>query len=372
MTATRQLAPITSLRRWLPAALLLLAASFLTLPASGRAALTTVGSPLSRPATLNAADNLAYPGVNTSVMPSTEFPTGVAHTAHYGADTAIWNTAIAGGAAAMPEPGQAVKVRLEGCAQQAPGGPAPLTQIHFQTLSPQADGGVRVDLSSQPFNLPICGRGGASGTTVTTYEPINLCVNAGDYVDFNDEGGFVERFYRAGVPYLVMGAAGGSSLSSFIRGGGTNNGALFSPLDSTAMDGFASSTNQELMLQVVLGTGSDARYVCPGGTKDAPAALAPLHVRPQTDGINSSRVVSVAIYCRPASGCPGTATLSLPSGAVVGHASFALPGGRTGHLPIQVSPSVMRLIRKHHGVKLELSAIYAGQSYSQTITVKIF
>jgi len=35
----------------------------------------------------------------------------------------------------------------------------------------------------------VVGPNGAGGSTVSTYEPVNLCVNKGDYVDFNDEGG---------------------------------------------------------------------------------------------------------------------------------------------------------------------------------------
>jgi hypothetical protein len=331
-----------------------------------------VGSPLAGPATLNTSENLNYAGLYTPVPPNPEAPNGLFHTPHYGADTAIWNTQVAGGRAAMPAGGQAVRIRLEGCAKPAPGGPSPLNQIHFQDLSPLPGGGAKVNISSQSFELPVCGQGGAGPATVSTYEPINLCVNQGDYVDFNDEGGYVPYVYRAGVPYQVLRGATGSSADSFIRGDGTNNGAVFSPTDTTAMDGFAVNADEELLLQVELGTGSDARYVCPGGTKDAPPTLAPLHVRPQTDGINSSRFVSVAIYCRPASGCPGSATLALPSGAVVGRASFSLPGGHTGHVPIQVSASLMRTIRRHHGVSLQLTALYAGQEYSQAIKVRIF
>lgn len=364
-------------RRPALAATLLAAMALLLLPHASRAALTAVGSPLSGPATLNSSDNLGYAGVNTNVLPNAEFPTGVAHTPHFGADTAIWNTALAAGQAAMPQGGQADRIRLEGCAVQAPGGPAPLTQIHFQTLTPVQGGGMKVDLTSQAFDVPVCGQNGAGGSTVTTYEPVNLCVNAGDYVDFNDEGGFVERFYRSGVPYEVLGAARGSALASFLKGGGTNDGAVLTPALTSPMEGWATSQGEELMLQVELGTGPDARYICPGGTKDAPPVLAPVRVSPQTDGVNSSRMVSVAIYCRPTGGCPGTATLVLPStgtgaGKGVGHVRFALPGNHTSHVSIRISPKLMALIRAHHGVATRLVAVVGGQTFTQTVTVKIF
>ncbi|HEY4450088.1 MAG TPA: hypothetical protein VGN13_00660 [Solirubrobacteraceae bacterium] len=337
------------------------------------AALTTFGSPLSAPATLNTAENLNYRGTDTAVLPSAEAPSGVVHTYHYGADTAIWNVAVAGHSAAAPASGQAVEVRLEGCAVPAQGGPAPLTQIHFQALAPTPNGRVKVALTSAGYDIPVCGNGGASGATVTSYEPVNLCVNQGDYVAFNDEGGFVEHSYQSGVPYKVLGSGGGSSFDSFIRGGGTNNGALFSPADTSSMDGFVGSQGRELMMQVTLGTGPDARYVCPGGSKDAPVVYGPISVHPQTDGINHARVASVAIFCRPASGCAGTAALTLAGKRVsIGSASFNLPGSTTSHVPIRLVPQVMRLIRARHGVSATLTVSAAGARVSQAITVKIF
>lgn len=345
----------------------------LAVPCGASAAIVTVGSPLSVPATLNTAENLNYQGTDTQILPTPEVPTGVVHTFHYGADAALWNTVVAGGgAAAMPTAGQAVRISLEGCAVPAPGGPAPLTQIHFQTLSPLPNGGARVNLSSQPFDIPVCGRNGASGSTVSTYEPVNLCVNRGDYVAFNEEGGFVEKSYQSGVRYQVIGNVPGSAFASFIKGNGTNNGAMLSALDTAPMDGFALNMHKELMMQVALGTGSDARYVCAGGTKDAPPVLPPITVHPQTDGVNHRRVVAVAIYCRLMPECRGVATLMLGGGHLgVGRAGFNLRGNKTSHLPIRVAPQVMKLIRAHHGVSTTLVAVVAGKTVTQTINVTI-
>jgi hypothetical protein len=376
MTPIRALTSPLRQSRWLVAAGLIAMAVLLFAPASGRAALITVGSPLSGPATLNTSNNLGYAGSNTAVPPSPEAPTGVVHTPHYGADTAIWNTAIAGGQAAMPEAGQADKILLEGCAQQAQGGPAPLTQIHFQSLSPQPGGALKVELTSQSYELPVCGQHGASGSTVSSYEPVNLCVSRGGYVGFNDEGGFVEGYYRSGVPYEILGSARGSALASFLKGGGTNDGAVFSPLETSAMEGFASVQNEELMMQVQLGTGPDARYVCQGGTKDAPPVLPVIRVSPQTDGINRARIVEIAVYCRPASGCDGTATLSLANAGksaanAVGKTQFSLPGDNTSHVAIRVSPKLLTLIRKHGGVSTTLVAVVGGQTFTQRVEIKI-
>ena len=340
----------------------------LLISSAASATVVTVGSPLSVPATLNTAENLNYPGTNTNVLPTAEIPTGVVHTYHYGADTAMWNSA-----AAMPATGQAVSVKLEGCAKPTAGGPPPLTQIHLQSISPLPGGGARVNLSSQPYDIPVCGQNGASGSTVTTYDPINLCVSAGDYVDLNDEGGFVEHFYQSGVPYQVLGAVRGSTLDSFIRGDGTNNGDVMAASDTSTMDGFAAAQSEELMLQVALGTGADATHICPGGTAGLPPVLPPIRVSPQTDGINSHRIVSIAVYCRPAGGCPGVATLTFAGKvASVGQSAFTLPGNTTSHLPMRVSPRIVSLIRKHHGLHMSLTMTVGGKTITQTVVVKIF
>ncbi len=244
-----------------------LVALFLALaPASSSAAITSFGSPLSEPATLNTAENLSYVGTYTAVPPAPDAPNGVFHTFHYGADTALWNVKLAHGTPRSPATGQALEISLEGCAKAASGGPPPLTQIHFQDVSPLPGGGAKVNLTSAAFVIPICGSHRASGSTVTTYKPLNLCVRRGDYVTFNDEGGYVENVYRAGVPYRVLGRARGSLADSFLRNNGTGNGAIMSSSQTFANEGFTANRGEELMLRVQLGTGGDATHICPGGT----------------------------------------------------------------------------------------------------------
>jgi hypothetical protein len=343
----------------------------LLVPTSASAAVSTFGSPLSVPATLNTAVNLGYAGTNTQILPTAETPSGVYHTYHYGADTAIWNAVLASGDPRASANGQALKVALEGCAVPTPGGPAPLTQIHFQDVSPLAGGGVRVNLTSQPFDIPVCGVNGASGSTVTTYEPTNLCVSRGDFVDFNDEGGYVEHLYQNGVPYRVLGSVAGSTADSFIRGGGTNNGATLSARDTTSMDGFASNPNEELMMQVTLGTGPDANHNCSGGTAGLPPAPPAVSLRAQTDGVNHQRIVAVALYCTVNPECVGSATLSVGSKRY-GRATFNAPAGRTTHVPIRVSPQLMTLIRRTHGVSALLTVTVGSKTFTQTVVVKIY
>ncbi|MHB8532291.1 MAG: hypothetical protein ACYDC2_06195 [Solirubrobacteraceae bacterium] len=371
-----------ALRPRLAAAAVACAAS-LAAPAAGQAAVTTFGSPLSVPATMNTTENLSYTGSGIAV------PGAVIRIAHDGADTALWNVALPEGAPAAPAAGQVTKFSLEGCAQHPPGAPAPLTQIHFQDLSPLPGGGARVNVTSQPFDIPVCGENGASGSTVTSYAPTNFCVAQGDYVDFNDEGGFVPgpggglSPYPSGVPYQVIGAVGGATMNSFVRGGGTNNGATFSPSDNSIHDGFASNPNEELMLQATLATGTDAISSCggtqlPAGVHKPPAVVyPPLRVSRQTDGINAHRIASIAIYCRPAPGCGGMLTLA--AGGFASRArgitkSFRLPGNRTSHLAVRVPNAIVNMARKHRssGVPMKLTVVIEGKTITGSIVLRIF
>jgi hypothetical protein len=326
------------------------------------AATLTFGSPLAVPASKDTANDLGYEGSNV------QLPGSVFHIPHDGADGALWNVRLPAGDPTAPVGGQVVSVRLEGCAER--NGPAPLTQIHFQSLAPTAGGGAKVELTSQAFEIPVCGAGGASGSTVSSYDPINLCVAQGDYVDFNEEGGFVGAQngpppYPAGVPYMVIGGVTGATMDSFIRNNGVGNGAVFSPTDTTNHDGFASNPGEELMLQETLATGPDATPICPGGTKGLPppgsARTGHRHVfpaltipTPQLDGMNIRGVVQVAVYCHAASSCAGTITLhSKPyrgrRSVWLGAAAFVIGAHRTGKARVHLSSLARRMVRNTSG-----------------------
>jgi hypothetical protein len=326
------------------------------------AATLTFGSPMTVPAGRDTANDLAYQGSNVAL------PGSVFHIPHDGADGALWNVRLPAGDPTAPMGGQVVSVRLEGCAKS--NGPSPLTQIHFQSLAPLAGGGAKVELTSQAFDIPVCGVGGASGSTVSSYDPINLCVAQGDYVAFNEEGGFVGAQngpppYPAGVPYMVIGDVTGATMDSFIRNNGVGNGATFSPSDTTSHDGFASNPGEELMLQATLATGPDAAPICPGGTKGLPPpgssrashrhAYPTLTIpTPQLDGMNIRGVVQVAVYCHSASGCTGTITLhSKPhrgSHSVwLGSARFVVGAHRTGKARVHLSSLARRMVRNTPG-----------------------
>jgi hypothetical protein len=211
-----------------PLTLVAALAGFLALPAASHAGYQTFGSDLSSPANM---------------------------TETHGADSAFWSTSLANGSnPAVPALGQVTEVRLKGTVtpNMTPGAPAPLNEVHIQVLRPQPDGSVRVELSSQPFYVPV----GGDPNQVSTWQPINLCAQAGDYIAFNDEGGFDPNYYPSGVPFQVFGRVPGSTTQFYTADNGTKNGAVFK---GTPHHG------QELLMQMTLATGKDATPICPRG-----------------------------------------------------------------------------------------------------------
>lgn len=351
-------------------ALLVAGAGVLAVPAAGQAATTSFGSDLSAPASLD---------TTTAVQPSN----------HYGADTSIWNMVLGNGSRPVaPAAGQIVQVRLKGCAVQPPGVPAPDTQIHIATLRPQGGGAVKViysatDLEGHFFHIPICS-GPADVNTVSTYVPQNLCVNAGDYVAFNDEGGFAPNYYVNGVAYRVLSVAGGSTFDSFIRNNGENIGDTFSPSDRTAHDGFGTTHGAELLLQAVLATGPDATPLCPGGTQGARAVrpgAAPVGYIPGASAapasagknararVNARGVALVSLHCATATRCQGQMSLDRV-GAInqhLGVARFSIAGHGSGKVRLRVGRRVFKQIRHQHG-QMKVGVLVASSPYGPANT----
>ncbi len=333
----------------------------------------TFGSELELTASRDTANDLSYAGSNIQ-LPGTVF-----HINHDGADTALWNVQLPDGPSTAPAGGQVVSIGLEGCAESY--GPPPLTQIHFQDLTPQQGGAEKVKLTSQAFEIPVCGQGGANGQTVSTYHPDDFCVSQGDYVAFNDEGGFVVTSngpppYPNGVPYMVMGVQPGATVDAFVRNDGVGNGATLSPSDSTYHDGFSVNPGEELMLQATLATGSDASMLCPGGTRGRehrptfPSLTIPT---PQHDGMNAYGVVHVSIYCHMSAPCAGEVTLSSRprdgSQAIeLGSAEFTIAAHTTGKAAVHLRALARHMI-KHDAGGLPMTMTLSGNPAGTTATV---
>src|SRR4051794_25701396 len=261
----------------------------------------------------------------------------------HGPDAAFWNVGGAALGNAVPADGQITQLRLKGTAVPSglPRAPAPLTQFHFQVLHPNGDGSMSVTLSTNPMNLPADG----DPNQVTTYRPDGyLCAKRGDYLDFNDEGGFVPGYYANGVPYQVFSSAPGSALNWFSKDNGTNIGATFAG---------ALGSGEELLLQGTLATGADASPVC-GGMKGKvfhglAIARAAVNVR--------RGFVPVRVTCPgTAQGrCEGTLTLS-DKGAVVGSIGLWVRPTTSINLHVKLSKAGQKLLKKAKKLKVTASA----------------
>jgi hypothetical protein len=217
---------VLSLRRRFAVAAGLIVVAACAVPVAAQAALVTFGSSLGAPASVS----LAHP-----------------------VDTAFWSTAVSGGGAVRaPRAGQIVTVRVRGCARRGSGGQQPVAEVHFQVLGPSGSA-VKVKLTSGPFQLPVCG-GAVSGATVSSFHPVGLCAARGDYVAFNDVGGYSPAGFPGGTPFEVFAPQAGAATSSNTGAGATNNGNV---LHGSAHRGL------ELLMQLVLGTGANGRG-CPG------------------------------------------------------------------------------------------------------------
>ena len=167
----------------------------------------------------------------------------------HGADSVFWNRHLAiGGDPRVPAHGQVLKVRIKGKALKH-GHTKPLTLFHIQTLQPLKHHRVKVRLTSGNYFLPYKG----DPNQINEYRPVNLCAHKNDRVAFNDVGGYNPPNYPSGTPFQVFSNTFGSSTNFFSSANHTNNGDRFKG---------KAHKHEELLMQVVLGTGKDAGPYC--------------------------------------------------------------------------------------------------------------
>ena len=104
----------------------------------------------------------------------------------------------------------------------------------------------------------------ADPQTITTYTPENFCVAAGDVLAFNTVGGWDGLVsgtgpFPNGTPLQIFSSVPGAVVSEFSGHNATGNGAILTPNN-------APGQGHELLMQMTLGTGSNATALCPGGT----------------------------------------------------------------------------------------------------------
>ena len=261
---------------------------------------------------------------------------------HHGADSAFWNIKLQGGHATQaPADGQITSVRVKGTVIPEPSGRVnPITMFHFQVLHPQYDGAVKVELSSGAFYTPI----GGDTQQINSYEPINLCVHKGDYVDFNDWGGNEWHWGKYdGIPWQVFSRVPGSTTNFYSMNDGTNVGSQWKPAQT--------KQGQELLMQTTLATGPDATDICPGGYQQHVFKGADVKT-PQSATVRTrARYVKVRTLCPgPSYGhCVGNMTLEATLGGrrmILGGAPFKITPNTTPSVEVPLSKSVVKLIQK--------------------------
>jgi len=162
-------------------------------------------------------------------------------------DAVFWANKLPGGArVSAPERGKVTTIKLKGSAVKH-GSTDPVTLFHFQILHPIAGGKVKVSLTSGPFHVPV----GGNQNRITTYHPVNLCAKKGDFVAFNDVGGYKAGKYPKGTPFRVFSSVPAATTNFFSKAGATGNNREFKG---------APHVGEELLMRMTLATGQDAGY----------------------------------------------------------------------------------------------------------------
>ena len=263
-------------------------------------------------------------------------------------DTALAQLQAPGGEPTVPHGGQVLAVRVTGCSQHDNVPQAPETRLFVQVLQPQGDGSNLVVSSSQPFHLPICGRGGADHGTLSTFSPSDQCISRGDRVGVVVGG--QTPGYPNGTQYFIARSSPGASLGAFSGNGQTVNGSRFTlgPLADT-----------ELVMQAAIGSGADSPSGCasdaPGGGggggggggsgRAAPTAASLVVAKPATATRRGK--ATVAIGCTLAAGDTCRFALVLFRGkARVGTVAGAVPGGEARALPLRLNKTGKAALRR--------------------------
>jgi hypothetical protein len=180
------------------------------------------------------------------------------------ADTAYWQTKLAGGASPRsPATGQIKSFKIKGIAlsRPQPGVRGGETMFHLQSLRKRPDGSYKILVTSQAFFLPSKG---TDPQKITTYRPINFCIKKGDSLVFNTVGGWdgiANRTgpYPDGTPLQIFSRVPGATVAEYTKANGTNNGNIIRGKSGPG-------TGHELLMRLTVGTGANATGLCPGGT----------------------------------------------------------------------------------------------------------
>jgi hypothetical protein len=212
---------------------------------------------------------------------------------------------------------------------------------------------MRVMLSSAPFRLPLVR--GLTGDTeqITGYKPVNLCVEKGDYVDFNDIGGHEWSWGgQDGMHVQAFSRTPDSTVGFYSKNNGTNINSEWAPQDI--------KQGEELLMQTKLTTGPDASDICPGGYMQH--IFKGLNIKARSASLSSrKRTVKVAAQCPVSTygSCKGVLVLKAPINGVLttlGGVPFNVRSSYGTSLLVTLSDKVTSKIKKAGGVKATATA----------------
>ena len=98
----------------------------------------------------------------------------------------------------------------------------------------------------------------------------------------------------------------------------------------------------------------------------------PISILDQTDGINSKRVTTIALFCHK-DPCNGSLKLGDASSLKLGSATFSIPPKTTGKVPVKLTKSGFNLVKAAPKRKLKVTLtvkLASGQVFTHLITLK--
>jgi hypothetical protein len=257
-------------------------------------------------------------------------------------DTVYWLTALANGRPVrVAQSGQILQFSLRGHTVGTT--PAP---IHFQLLRPGAGSQLTIVASSQAYPLPT-----ADG--VWSFDPVNFCVQAGDYLGLNEEGG---------TQVDAFAPINGSTTDVFGADRGTMNGNIVTP---------NALPNVELLLAAYEGTGVHASPLC-GGISGVE-----LHVRDTVAHVSKGGATTLTLACTGPLPCSGSLRLSASVPAarhtpahtlLLTSASFAVASRGERALALSVSTAGRQALKAHKGGLAGLVTAILGSAPDDTVT----
>jgi hypothetical protein len=280
------------------------------------------------------------------------------------ADTLFFNQGVGGTGSGSPVAGEVTSVRIKGTIVPRTNKVESDLQrmFHIQVLHPNPDGQYTVETSTQDLFFPI----GVSPNTISTYSAdAAQCVGVGDYVDFNNVGGWDgDMADPNGTTYKIFGAAPpGGPVNWYERDNGTNIGTTWFPnrrVDNgtgTTYPG-APKADRQLLMQVTVATGYDARPPC--GRKGLEYKGITMSTPSPAPKVYDDGIARVRTLCPDNSygGCNGTLRLEA-EGQVLGQADVSLNTAETTNIQLKLTNEAANLL----AMRGTLTATATGETH---------